>query len=656
MLKNAKIGVKLSVGFGILIVVILVISALAIQSLTTLNQSVKKAFDIEFEKVVTSTEMLDHVNLVSIDWLYIPVINDPRETVILQSEINENVGAVSRLLDKFDGLITTPEGRRQYEVVLKNRVSFRDIQGRMAKALEDNDTNKLLDIMQHEYKPSQRTFINSINDLNELTTGMLAGIGVAIEKKVNTTLTTTVLIAVIGLVISIILAVMITKMITSPLQRCLEVANNLSKGNTNVDIEINSHDETGVLAASMQNMVKSIQEMYADVTKLTEEATGGHIQARADHKRHAGDYAKIIKGINGILDALTKPISDAMSVMNSLSHKDLTARMNGHYKGEMETFKDNINTAATSLEKSLQLVDMGVDQITSASSEISTGSQMLAEATSENASALEEVSSSLEEINSLTASNAENAREGLKLADLAVQAVDAGNVYMEKMNKAMDAIMKSSQETGKIIKTIDEIAFQTNLLALNAAVEAAHAGDAGKGFAVVAEEVKNLAQRSAAAASDTNALIEEATKNSQVGTEIVQQVTTSFLEMKEQFNKVKSIVNEISVSSNEQSHGVNQINVGISEMNRVTQQNAANAEQSASAAEELRGQAGDLKQMVNEFKISRDNRVNANVSVTPTMPKTNKQIPYSKKPAGYEVVPEKVLPLDSLDDDMFNDF
>jgi methyl-accepting chemotaxis protein len=235
---------------------------------------------------------------------------------------------------------------------------------------------------------------------------------------------------------------------------------------------------------------------------------------------------------------------------------------------------------------------------------------------------------------------------------------------MEKMNKAMASILHSSQETGKIIKTIDDIAFQTNLLALNAAVEAAHAGDAGKGFAVVAEEVKNLALRSAEAAKNTNSLIEESGRNSEMGSRIVEEVTKSFQLMKDQFNKVKSIVNEISASSDEQAHGVNQISTGVNEMNRVTQQNAANAEESASAAEQLNSQAAELKSMVATFTLSKKatgaspyQKSAPKLNITPERRSPTPPAAAQKKPkAAVEVKPDNVLPLDSMDDDDFGDF
>jgi len=413
-----------------------------------------------------------------------------------------------------------------------------------------------------------------------------------------------ILVALAFIIVSIFLAYFISLSITKPLGKCVEVADSLAHGNTSVQVNVESNDEIGTLMTSMREMLTSIKNMYEDATILADEAVAGHLKNRANLDKHRGDFAKIIKGINDTLDAVINPITEVMGVMDKFSHKDLTARVTGTYQGDLDTFKDNVNNAAENLDKSLTMVVATSEQISAASNQISQGAQSVAEATSNQASSIEQISSSLEEINSLTSSNADNAQNGLKLADLAVLAVEEGSKAMEKMNQAMQAILTSSQETAKIIKTIDEIAFQTNLLALNAAVEAAHAGEVGKGFAVVAEEVKNLALRSAEAAQNSNGLIEEAGKNSTVGSNIVEQVNESFNRMKEQFIKVKTIVTEIVASSEEQAQGVKQITGGVGEMNRSTQQNAANAEESASAAEELSGQSGELKRMVEEYKLS----------------------------------------------------
>ncbi len=341
-----------------------------------------------------------------------------------------------------------------------------------------------------------------------------------------------------------------------------------------------------------------------EIERLIIPVRNGDLTHRGDNGRFSNDWGKMVSGLNELLDEIVNPILEAMEVMRRLSDKDLTARMTKQYKGQVDEFKEDINKAGMQLEDALSQVDNAVIQITSAIGEISGGSQSLAEGTSEQASSLEEVSASLEEMNSLTMTNTDNAKNGASLSEEAISNVEKGDSAMKRMFDAMVAISKSTEETGKIIKTIDEIAFQTNLLALNAAVEAAHAGEAGKGFAVVAEEVKNLAMRSAEAARNTNGLIEESMKNSENGGKIVADVSSSFNEIRNSFEKVNTIVKEISAASDEQAQGISQVNTAIAELNRLTQRNAANAEESASAAEELSSQSMELKEMVADFTLN----------------------------------------------------
>lgn len=238
------------------------------------------------------------------------------------------------------------------------------------------------------------------------------------------------------------------------------------------------------------------------------------------------------------------------------------------------------------------------NQMTSAAGQVSSSSQSVAQGTSEQAAAVEETTASLEELSSMTKQNASNSQQANTLMSDSVNLINNGQESMKRMVSSIDEIKTSSDETAKIIKTIDEIAFQTNLLALNAAVEAARAGDAGKGFAVVAEEVRNLAQRSAEAAKNTQVLIDGSVENSDRGVTVSQETSTVLEEIIVSSRKVAELIAEIAAASNEQAQGIDQMNIAMTQVDQATQANASNSEETASAAEEMAAQSEMLKDMV----------------------------------------------------------
>ncbi len=274
---------------------------------------------------------------------------------------------------------------------------------------------------------------------------------------------------------------------------------------------------------------------------------------------------------------------------------------------------NSLTQTIRNMAEKLEQVKAASDQVSSGAHQMAQASQSLAQGASEQASNIEEVSSSMQEMSAMTSQNTATAKAALNLSRESRDTAEKSSSRMEKLSEAIQRIKSSSDETFKIIKTIDEIAFQTNLLALNAAVEAARAGEAGKGFAVVAEEVRNLAMRSADAARETSDMIEAAINNSDDGVKLNLEVTESLQEMINQVNKIEELVDEIASANEQQKDGIDQVSNAMEQMSNVTQQNSANSEETASVAEELTSQAEVMKEMVSEFKINSNQPVSAPV-------------------------------------------
>jgi methyl-accepting chemotaxis protein len=372
-----------------------------------------------------------------------------------------------------------------------------------------------------------------------------------------------------------------------------------------------------------------------EVAAIVEGAVLGDFSRRMDMQGKEGFFKLLGDGMNKLTETSEVGLSEVVRMLSALSKGDLTDRITNEYHGTFGQLKDDSNATAENLKEIIAQVKEATDTINTASKEIAAGNTDLSQRTEEQASSLEETAASMEELTSTVKQNAENAKQANQLAKGASEIAVKGGDVVGQVVGTMSSINESSRKIVDIISVIDGIAFQTNILALNAAVEAARAGEQGRGFAVVAAEVRNLAQRSAAAAKEIKTLIGDSVDKVEVGTKLVDEAGKTMEEIVNAVKRVTDIMAEISAASLEQSSGIEQVNQAITQMDEVTQQNAALVEEAAAAAESMEEQAQTLAQAVAIFKLDEGSQTQTRrIAATP---QRNSQpaamAPAARKPA-----------------------
>ncbi|MHC1723343.1 MAG: methyl-accepting chemotaxis protein [Aminipila sp.] len=383
-----------------------------------------------------------------------------------------------------------------------------------------------------------------------------------IMKKMSVIISVLIGISIFTLIISIIISALIRKSLIQnvlvPISDITNVANSLAEGNLQQTLDFHSEDEIGRLAEDLRNMSANLS-IY---------------------------------------------ISDISGYMQQLEKGNLKTSLNADFKGDFHTLATSLGNFHQSINSTLQEIHIASKEVEEGSAQVSSGAQLLAQGSTEQASSIEELSSALVEMSGKIQTNASNAKHAYDLSEEAHFNVITGNQQMKEMSSAMVDISEKSAEIGKIIKTIDDIAFQTNILALNAAVEAARAGIAGKGFAVVADEVRNLAQRSADAAKSTTSLIAGTVNAVDNGVNIASETASALNIIVEKVETVTQTLKQIASDSEEQAHAVSQITEGIEQISSVVQTNTATTEESAATSEHLFSQSQKLNNSVNKFILN----------------------------------------------------
>lgn len=556
-MKNLKIGKKLLVTFVVIIAMLCITVVIAISSLSRVRSNFSEFYKKPYVVNNYAMDMRRSLQNMAKFFGYATMTSDTQKTKEYIQSAREELTSLQ------EGTAFMEENFLGDKTLITNfDNSMQGARESREQAFELAIQNKNEEAIQLYFKDSQPYLLKAQEYLLEISDSSQKSAGnnySSADRTSGIAMALLIATAVAAIILTIILAVYLSISLTHPIKEIEAAANKMADGQLNVQVQYTSRDELGSLSISIRRLIANLRGIIGDVDYLLNELSSGNFQVHSkDQNGYVGDFTNILQSMQMLRDRLSNTLFQ-------------------------------INQAS--------------DQVSSGSDQVSLGAQALSQGATEQAASIEELAATINEISQQVKDTAENAADARKEMMKTDREVTICNEQMQKMIESMRVINLKSSEIGKIIKTIEDIAFQTNILALNAAVEAARAGVAGKGFAVVADEVRSLASKSAEASKNTVVLIEGTVTAVEQGTKIANQTAQSLMNVVVSSQSVSAVVDKISEAASQQASSIEQVTQGIDQISSVVQTNSATAEESAAASEELSSQAQIMKSLVGQFKI-----------------------------------------------------
>ncbi len=559
-MKNMKMTKKLLVAFGTLIVLMLIIATVSATAFVTVGGLLTTFYEESYADVQLADKLILDINLTAKNMLSASSAPDDATATESLKTAEENISDIEKAANELK--LHYSGDMSEVDTIISNVALVKATLEHFNAVVVAHDASGAYQVYETELLPEILTIQSSAQNIKDYEKAKADEVYREANNRANMTTLIITVFGIVSIVISNILAVYITKLILNGIRDVENAAIEMSKGNFDVEIKYQSKDELGSLANSMRTLSTNTNAVISDIDNILSEVADGDLGVdTADESMYVGSF----KGILNSVRSFTGKMNDTMS---------------------------QINVAA--------------DQVSSGSDQVACGATALSQGATEQASSVEELSATITVISGMVSDNARSAVVASDKTNEAGAEMAAASVKMEELVTAMREISDFSDETKKIIKTIEDIAFQTNILSLNAAIEAARAGAAGKGFAVVADEVRNLAAKSAEAAQNTTVLIESTVAAIDKGSTLVDEVATKMGQVADAAGEVAQINSVISDASREAAESIRQVTVGVDQISAVVQTNSATAEESAAASEELSGQANMLKELIAYFKLKEE--------------------------------------------------